>query len=478
MASTREFRTLMRQSRFAAMPRPLVRDADSRMNKSPYPTHQVLATPSASQHRGDWGLKRTIPGIRTKYLTVKQNDTWTHQTPWESAEGSVTQRQKFHEMGMTLDYIPPGSNSSFSTPFYSPARPLSPIGPEALRASARNSKTEVWKENMSPLQWKKYCRKLRRRRSDFLALHGYLAEATDAAETTEAADAAEATEAVEVAETAEAAEAREAREAAEAAEAAEAREAMKAAETAEATAAREAREAVEALNEDPFATEESESLDRKVEKFLGIDRFVEHSAIHPTVGLAYGPPGFMDNSLQGPLVETPILGRPLNGVRNAAQWKSNGTNVAVGGWVAQSSKTSIPRHVAHERVVESVYFFQNAHVTKDGAIKIQVVNESARKGDQDFLNIPTEGLGRLSMAAGDRFIGSRDGSGKPKENQTITQLLDVLASSPVKSSKPSFDSLWSSPSLSGRSGPRIVPRPGNAMYATDAEDVETKRREE
>ncbi|BFZ62900.1 hypothetical protein YB2330_004010 [Saitoella coloradoensis] len=442
MASTREFRTLMRQSRFAAIPRPLAREAHAKMTKSPYPTHQVLATPAASQYRGDWGLKRTLPGIRTKYLTVSQNDTWTHQTPWESAEGSVTQRQKFHEMGMTLDYIPPGSGSASSTPFYTPAaRPLSPIGPEALRLSARSAKMKVWKENMSPLEWKKYCRKLRRQRAEYLALHGDQPEVTDA----------------------------------KVAEAAEAREAMIAAETAEAT---EAREAVEALTEDPSATEEDESLDRKVERFLGIDRSVEHSAIHPTVGLAYGPPGFMDNSLEGPLVETPIPGRPLNGTRGAAQWKSNSTNVAVGGWVAQSSKTNIPRHVAHERLVESVYFFQNAHVMKDGAIKIQVVNEAARKGDQDFLNIPTEGLGRLSMAAGDRFLGSRDGSGKPQENQTITQLLDVLASSPVKSAKPSFEPLWSSPSMSGRSGPRIVPRPGNAVYATDAEDVETKKREQ
>jgi hypothetical protein len=108
---------LLQSSRLFSLPRPLPaaaletpsstgahRASDSATQF--YPTHQAISTPSSSHYRGDWGLKRAIPGKTTKSSTpsirVLGQDTSDHITEFESAADHERSRAKWAEMGVPI----------------------------------------------------------------------------------------------------------------------------------------------------------------------------------------------------------------------------------------------------------------------------------------------------------------------------------------------------------------------------------------
>ena len=108
---------LLQSSRLFSLPRPLpqaaletpsstgtYRASDSATQF--YPTHQAIATPPSSHFRGDWGLKRAIPGKTTKSSTpsirVLGQDTSDHITEFESAADHERSRAKWAEMGVPI----------------------------------------------------------------------------------------------------------------------------------------------------------------------------------------------------------------------------------------------------------------------------------------------------------------------------------------------------------------------------------------
>jgi hypothetical protein len=108
---------LLQSSRLFSLPRPLPaaaletpsstglhRASDSATQF--YPTHQAIATPSSSHYRGDWGLKRAIPGKTTRSSTpsirVLGQDTSDHITEFESAADHERSRAKWAEMGVPI----------------------------------------------------------------------------------------------------------------------------------------------------------------------------------------------------------------------------------------------------------------------------------------------------------------------------------------------------------------------------------------
>lgn len=108
---------LLQSSRLFSLPRPLPqatletpsstglhRASDSATQF--YPTHQAIATPSSSHYRGDWGLKRAIPGKTTRSSTpsirVLGQDTADHITEFESAADHERSRAKWAEMGVPI----------------------------------------------------------------------------------------------------------------------------------------------------------------------------------------------------------------------------------------------------------------------------------------------------------------------------------------------------------------------------------------
>ena len=73
---------------------------------TPYPTHQAIATPASSLHRGDWGLKRSLPGKKLRgtkpTVRIRAQDTWEHVTSFESAGDHVRTLEKWNEMGVPM----------------------------------------------------------------------------------------------------------------------------------------------------------------------------------------------------------------------------------------------------------------------------------------------------------------------------------------------------------------------------------------
>ncbi|KAF8429554.1 mitochondrial ribosomal protein subunit-domain-containing protein [Tirmania nivea] len=100
---------LLRNSRLMSIPLPLP-SVSSQTNiwtrpgtSSTHPTAQVIATPTSSHHRGDWGLKRNLPlKVSQKYLKYHSLDTLEHRTTFESAHGEVMVLRRWQEMDIPL----------------------------------------------------------------------------------------------------------------------------------------------------------------------------------------------------------------------------------------------------------------------------------------------------------------------------------------------------------------------------------------
>ncbi|TGZ83990.1 hypothetical protein EX30DRAFT_302894 [Ascodesmis nigricans] len=99
---------LLRNSRLMAMPTPIPVPKSTNIFSSgppPFPTRQAIATPRASAHRGEWGLKRDLPlrvSRKTHYVRYDDLDTIDHMTTFESAHDDVYTLKKWQEMGLAL----------------------------------------------------------------------------------------------------------------------------------------------------------------------------------------------------------------------------------------------------------------------------------------------------------------------------------------------------------------------------------------
>ncbi|KAI9710284.1 MAG: hypothetical protein M1820_002778 [Bogoriella megaspora] len=86
----------------------LIRFSDSATH--PYPVSQSIATPSSSQARGDWGLKRPLPLRTTAHssnasLRVSSIDSLEHITDFESASDHTKTLEKWQEIGLPVSQL-------------------------------------------------------------------------------------------------------------------------------------------------------------------------------------------------------------------------------------------------------------------------------------------------------------------------------------------------------------------------------------
>lgn len=119
---------LLQTSRLFSLPRPLPTPALELATSNgafrasdtatlPHPTHQAIVTPASSHFRGDWGLKRPLPGKATRYtstpvIRVRAQDNPQHITDFESAADHVLTERKWQEMGVPL--IVSGTKSNYT----------------------------------------------------------------------------------------------------------------------------------------------------------------------------------------------------------------------------------------------------------------------------------------------------------------------------------------------------------------------------
>lgn len=108
---------LLQSSRLFSLPRPLPQPINETLTSTglhrgsdsatlPYPTHQAIASPASSRHRGDFGLKRSLPRkalkSSTPYVRVRAQDTYEHITDFSSTADLTLTERKFRQMGVPL----------------------------------------------------------------------------------------------------------------------------------------------------------------------------------------------------------------------------------------------------------------------------------------------------------------------------------------------------------------------------------------
>ena len=117
-AATSPTARLLQSSRLFSLPRPLPQPAYDGLTSTgmyrtsdtatqPYPTLQAIATPASSHSRGDWGLKRPLPGKTTRgsstpYIRISAQDTVEHITDFGSAADHTQTAAKWRELGVPV----------------------------------------------------------------------------------------------------------------------------------------------------------------------------------------------------------------------------------------------------------------------------------------------------------------------------------------------------------------------------------------
>lgn len=109
---------LLQSSRLFSLPRPLPQpamasnpyDANPTVSDTattPHPMYQAIATPVSSLSRGDWGLKRPLPGRTTRntstpHIRIRAQDNLQHITDFVSAADHTQTLKKWEEMGIRM----------------------------------------------------------------------------------------------------------------------------------------------------------------------------------------------------------------------------------------------------------------------------------------------------------------------------------------------------------------------------------------
>lgn len=92
------YANLLRASRIAALPSP-IRSSPSEF----FPTIPSITTSKAAHNQGDWGLKRSLPKLKTQHIQVKAMDTQEHQTPFDPSDRHVKFVKRWQETGFPLE---------------------------------------------------------------------------------------------------------------------------------------------------------------------------------------------------------------------------------------------------------------------------------------------------------------------------------------------------------------------------------------
>lgn len=154
---------LLRGSRLVALPQAI----EKRAIEKYYPTHQIIRSPPSSHFRGNWGLKRDLPQVKSSYISIDSLDTLEHQTPFESENNKFNFLERWKEMRICLYTIKlqdnevkgiKGSKRIYKAPF----SPFSQI---------KNTTKDALYKNISEMsfqEFKKYIKKLKTKKQNFL----------------------------------------------------------------------------------------------------------------------------------------------------------------------------------------------------------------------------------------------------------------------------------------------------------------------
>ncbi|KAG5440415.1 hypothetical protein PCK2_000548 [Pneumocystis canis] len=156
---------LLRASRLVALPQAI----GKRTQEKYYPTHQIIRSPSSSHFRGNWGLKRDLPQVKSLYISVDSLDTLQHQTPFESGNSKFNFLQRWKEMRIHLCIPKEENNNSYEARSFKKVQkiPISPFTPITIPG-----KNALYKNitEMSLKEFIKYIQKLKTKKEHFIRI--------------------------------------------------------------------------------------------------------------------------------------------------------------------------------------------------------------------------------------------------------------------------------------------------------------------
>lgn len=71
-----------------------------------HPVRPTIRTTKANGAVGDWGLKRSLPRLKTQNITVMDIDTQEHQTPFKSSNQHTKFVERWQELGLPITPAP------------------------------------------------------------------------------------------------------------------------------------------------------------------------------------------------------------------------------------------------------------------------------------------------------------------------------------------------------------------------------------
>ncbi|KAG4304371.1 hypothetical protein PORY_002081 [Pneumocystis oryctolagi] len=154
---------LLRGSRLIALPQAIGKRALEKY----YPTHQIIRSHPSSRFRGNWGLKRDFPQIKTSYISIDSLDTLHHQTPFENSSNKFNFLQRWKEMRIHLCISKMmNSNTKKNENLKKMQKmPISPFIP--IKVPGKNSLHKNISD-MSLKEFKKYLEKLEEKKEHFI----------------------------------------------------------------------------------------------------------------------------------------------------------------------------------------------------------------------------------------------------------------------------------------------------------------------
>lgn len=99
----KSFADVFRLSRLAAVPK-VTNDAPDYITRHQqyFPKHQVLSSFNSAHRRGEWGLKRPLPPVKSAHIIVTELDTQERQTPYTFAPEKTRFVRRMKEFGLEL----------------------------------------------------------------------------------------------------------------------------------------------------------------------------------------------------------------------------------------------------------------------------------------------------------------------------------------------------------------------------------------
>jgi Mitochondrial ribosomal protein subunit len=139
-----------------------------------FPRHQILSSFNSAHRRGDWGLKRPLPPMKSPNIIVTEIDTQERQTPYSFAAEKIRFVRRMREFGLELKVRTTDANVAQSPKYFlserqsrRPRSPLDHFHPQWNRNTG--SETGPWILGLKSKEFSRFLRTVSDKRAELQA---------------------------------------------------------------------------------------------------------------------------------------------------------------------------------------------------------------------------------------------------------------------------------------------------------------------